>query len=135
MQQHVEAEQHRDWRSAAIVIRNEFPNHVTNNTITSNCAGITMTQGTRNLAVLNSVVHNSLTYPSATLALIQNIIGGWDPPPSTMFDPANQNYFDYNTYHFGSPTVLAQKNWEWGGSTLTWSGWQAAGEDPNGTAD
>jgi hypothetical protein len=94
-----------------------------------------MTQGIRNLAVLNSVVHNSLTYPSVTLALIQNKSGGWDPPPATMFDPANQNYFDYNTYHFGSPTILAQTNWMWGGSNLTWSGWQAAGEDPNGTAN
>ena len=121
--------------SREIVLTESDHTNVTNNTITSNCAGITMTQGTRNLAVLNSVVHNSLTFPSVTLALIQNVIGGWDPPPSTMFDPANQNYFDYNTYDFGSPTLLAQKNWQWGGSNVTWSGWQAAGEDTNGTAD
>ena len=118
-----------------IVLTESDHTSVSSNTITSNCAGITMTQGTRNLAVYDSVVHNSINYPSLTLTLIQNVIGGWDPPPATLFDPANQNYFDYNTYHFGSPTLLAQNNWMWGGSTLTWSGWQAAGEDPNGTAD
>jgi hypothetical protein len=98
-----------------------------------------MTGGTRNDApiVQNSVVHNTLTYPGSTV--IKNRIGGLDSStPPTLYDPANHNYFDYNTYHFSSPALLTLKNWMWNGTPvnqLTWSSWQAAGEDPNGTAN
>ena len=112
---------------------------VSNNTITTNCSGIIMTGGIRNDSpiVQNSVVHNTLTYPASTA--IKNRIGGLDSTtPPTLYDPANHNYFDYNTYHFSSPSLLTLTNWMWNGTPvnpMNWSGWQAAGEDPNGTAD
>jgi parallel beta-helix repeat protein len=109
-----------------------------NNTIKSNCAGITMTQSTRKPAATtyNSVVHNSISYSGSTV--IQNLIGAQDSQtPPTLFDPANHNYFDYNTYHFSSPALLTLKHWRWGigNPTLSWSGWQAEGQDINGSAD
>jgi parallel beta-helix repeat protein len=107
---------------------------VSGNTINSNCAGITMTQGTRNLSVNNSVVHNTITYPGVTQ--IRNPFGGVDSQtPTTLFDPDNHNYFDYNTYHFSSPTLPTLKHWKWNGTGLNWSGWQAADQDVNGTVD
>ena len=123
-----------DRNSREIVLSESDHTTVSGNTITSNCAGITMTQGTRNQIVYSSVVNNSITYPGSTI--LQNYIGGWDPPPATsLFDPSNHNYFDYNTYHFSSPTLLTLDNWRWSGLNLTWSEWRAAGEDPNGTAN
>jgi hypothetical protein len=108
---------------------------VSNNTITSNCAAIVVTSGSRNTAVNDVVTHNTTTYNGSTV--IQNVIGGLDTnTPTTMFQPSSGNYYDYNTYHFGS--ALGLKNWTWNGAPmnpLTWSGWQAASEDPNGSAN
>jgi parallel beta-helix repeat protein len=111
--------------------------HITvyGNTITSNCAGIVMTSGSRNLAVDDVVEENITTYPGSTV--IRNLLGGLDTNnPPTLYAPANGNYYDYNTYHFGS--ALGLKNWTWNGipvNPLTWSGWRAAGEDIHGSAD
>ena len=107
---------------------------VSNNTITSNCADIILTSGSRNVAVYDAVVHNTLTYPGTTV--IRNPVGAYDGnTPTTLYDPASHNYFDYNTYHFSSPTLLTLDNWVWNGSSLKWLEWQAAGEDVHGTAD
>jgi len=110
---------------------------VSGNVITSNCAGITMAQDSRNSVVNNAVTHNTLTYSGSSL--IPNRIGGMDSQvPMTMFAPAANNYFDYNTYHFSSPALLSINNWTWnskGSNRLNWATWQAAGQDTNGTAD
>jgi len=109
------------------------------NQITSNCSGIQIDQDSRNAAVYDSVTDNVTTYPGSTRLFFR--IGGKDPlKPSTLFDPASHNYFDYNTYHFSSPSMLTLQNWIWAGtagpnSPLNWSDWQAAGEDIHGTAD
>ena len=111
--------------------------NVFGNTITSNCAGILMTQDSRNPVVNNSVTHNSITYPGSVA--IPSRIGAMDSmTPMTVFDPGSQNVFDYNTYHFSSPAVVMLANWTWnsrGNLSYPWLGWQTAGEDINGTAD
>jgi parallel beta-helix repeat protein len=111
---------------------------ITGNTITSNCAGITLTQGTNrtspNVPVNLVVTDNVITYPGSTKLI--HAIGGQDseqPPP--LFNRANNNYFDYNTYHFSSRSVMNLLNWEWDGSLLAWDAWRAAGQDTHGTAD
>jgi parallel beta-helix repeat protein len=109
---------------------------VSGNTITSNCAGIGIHQDSRNPVVYDSVTHNTITYPGSVV--LANPIGATDGEnPMTVFEKANHNYFDYNTYHFSSP-VLLKMNWTWnsnGSRTFSWRGWQGAGEDPNGTAN
>jgi len=109
--------------------------NVSGNTITSNCAGILMTQDSRNPVIYNSVTNNTTTYPGSVG--LPNRIGGMDSQiPMTVFDPNSHNFFDYNTYHFNSPLTL--KQWTWnsrGNLSFSWLGWQAAGEDVNGTAD
>ena len=110
---------------------------VSGNTITSNCAGVMLTQDGRNSVVYNSVTHNTITYPGSVS--IPYRIGAMDSmTPMTMFDANSNNYFDYNTYHFSSPNLLTAGNWTWnsrGNLSYPWLGWQAAGEDANGTAD
>jgi parallel beta-helix repeat protein len=112
---------------------------VTNNVIKSNCAGIQMQQGIRNLIAYDSVTHNTLTLGSSVV--VPNRMGGKDAQvPTTLYDPANHNYFDYNTYHFTSPGTAKLTNWIWAdssGSTiqLSWAGWRADGQDSNGSAD
>ncbi len=110
---------------------------VSGNNITSNCAGITLTQDSRNAVVYDSVVHNATSYSGSTS--IPARIGGLDSlVPMTMFNANSHNYFDYNTYHFSSPALLNAYNWTWksnGKAKLTWAQWQAAGQDIHGTAD
>jgi parallel beta-helix repeat protein len=116
-----------------IVLADSDGTSVSNNTITTNCAGITLTQGSRNLEVNDQVTDNSISYARSTA--LRNAIGGLDPVlPYTVFDPANGNYFDYNIYHF-TPSVLSLKNWVYNRSNLSWSDWKSAGEDTHGTAD
>jgi parallel beta-helix repeat protein len=115
---------------------------ITGNAITSKCAGITLTQGTHrtviNVPVNLVVTGNTITYSGSTA--IPRAIGGQDsqiPPP--LFDSANNNYFDYNTYHFTPTTLQNLLNWEWGGIGApflkNWPQWQAAGQDIHGTVD
>jgi len=116
-----------------IVLADSDNTDVTGNTITTNCAGITLTQGGRNLEVNDAVIDNRITYPGLTK--LRNPIGGVDPTlPYTVFDPANQNYFDYNVYHFAS-SALSLTNWVYNATGLSWAGWQAGGEDIHGSAD
>ena len=117
---------------------------VTGNTLTSNCSGITLTHSTDRINLVvpvdDIVTDNTITYSrSATIA---NRIGGIDgqtPPP--LFNPANNNYFDYNTYHFASDGLLNMDNWVWGGTfgttaqTRDWPQWRSAGQDIHGTAN
>jgi parallel beta-helix repeat protein len=111
---------------------------VAGNTITSNCAGIALAQDSRNPTVNNSVTYNSTTYSGSVV--LPYGIGGIDLlAPTAEYHPSSQNYFDYNTYHFGSPSMLTLNNWLWGSAggsptQMNWSAWQAAGEDPNGSA-
>jgi parallel beta-helix repeat protein len=110
---------------------------VSNNTITSNCAGIMMTSSSQNQAIDDSVLDNIITYNGS--GVIANRIGGQDTNnPPTLYDPASGNYFDYNTYHFSSLALLTLKNWTWNGAPvnpMNWLGWRAAGEDIHGIAD
>ena len=117
---------------------------VTGNTLTSNCGGITLTHSTHRLPLVvpvdDIVTDNTITYSrSATIA---NRIGGEDgqtPPP--LFNSANNNYFDYNTYHFASNGLLNMDNWVWGGTfgttaqTHDWPQWRSTGQDIHGTAN
>jgi hypothetical protein len=62
------------------------------------------------------VTDKTITY-SRSVA-IADPIGGWDSLvafKSPLFNPKNDNYFDYNTYHFNSKSVLNLQNWMWGG--------------------
>jgi parallel beta-helix repeat protein len=108
---------------------------VFDNAIISRCAGIFMTDGGRNRAVNNSVTDNTTTYTGS--AVIANPIGGLDAHyPHALYDPANDDYFDYNTYHFG--VALGFRNWSWNGTSfnlLSWSGWRQMGQDIHGRAD
>lgn len=93
---------------------------VTTNTITSNCAGVSLGGYQPNeyiVPVDDIVTDNMITY-SRSVA-IADPIGGWDNDlgsKSPLFNPKNDNYFDYNTYHFNSKSLLSLKNWMWGGS-------------------
>jgi parallel beta-helix repeat protein len=120
-----------------IILAQSDHSTVSNNTITSHCAGIVMTSGPRNQAVDDVVEDNITTYSGP--AVLKSHIGGEDSSiPPTLYDPANHNYFDYNIYHFSSPTSLTLGNWMWDGTPvklLTWLGWRAAGEDIHGAAD
>jgi len=115
---------------------------VTGNTITSNCAGIWMGGYQRNEyidAVDDIVTDNSMTYSrsvpiSSSIGAADGTLGASSP----LFNPANNNYFDYNTYHLNSRGMLSIQIWVWGGkasSTKDWSQWRAAGQDIHGTAD
>ena len=117
---------------------------VTGNTLTSNCGGITLTHSTHRLSLVvpvdDIVTDNTITYSGSTT--IKNRIGGEDgqiPPP--LFNSANNNYFDYNTYHFASNGLLNMDNWVWGGTfgttaqTHDWPQWRSAGQDIHGTAN
>ena len=121
---------------------------VTTNTITSNCAGVSLGGYQPNeyiVPVDDIVTDNMITY-SRSVA-IADPIGGWDNDlgsKSPLFNPKNDNYFDYNTYHFNSKSLLSLKNWMWGGSvsssgivtgTKDWSDWRALGQDIHSTAD
>jgi parallel beta-helix repeat protein len=116
-------------------------NHVSikYNTITSKCAGITLTNGNfringANVPVDLVVTDNTTTYTGSTQ--MPRPIGGQDPEsPPPLFNTANNNYFDYNTYHFNSTSLLNLLNWEWGGSLRNWTQWRAAGQDRHGTAN
>ena len=119
--------------SREIVLADSDNTTVSGNTITTSCAGITLTQGSRNLEINDIVIDNVIRY-SGSLQL-RNPIGGMNPnPPFTLFDPANANYFDYNVYHF-IPSTLALKNWVYNTTSLSWVNWQATGQDIHGTAD
>jgi parallel beta-helix repeat protein len=126
------------WNAKEIVVCESDNTTVSNNTINTNCAGITLTQSIRSPGATfnDAVVHNTITYPGSTV--LNYRIGGQDSqlPPAT-FDPNNHNYFDYNTYHFSSRDLLNLQNWMWGvgNPALTWQGWLTAGQDPNGVAD
>jgi parallel beta-helix repeat protein len=116
-----------------IVLADSDNTIVSGNVITTSCAGITLTQGSRNLEVNDVVTDNTTTYSGSVR--LANRIGGLDPsPPYTVFDPANENYFDYNIYHF-MPAVFSLNNWVYNRTGLSWSGWQSSGEDTHGTAD
>jgi parallel beta-helix repeat protein len=128
-----------------IVIGSDYTS-VTANTITSNCAGIFLsgcqpTQSTPIITVDDVVTDNTTTYSGSTV--IPNRIGAQDGKQCVghpLLNPANNNYFDYNSYHFKSTSMLNLQNWVWGvfGSSTnfkTWSQWRAAGQDIHGTAD
>jgi parallel beta-helix repeat protein len=113
-------------------------NHVSisGNTITSKCAGITLTQGTNRTTInypTNLVVtDNTISYSGSTA--IPRPMGGLDsetPPP--LFQTQNDNYFDYNTYRFSSTGIANLTNWIWAGSSRNWAQWRAAGQDIHGT--
>jgi hypothetical protein len=94
---------------------------------------ITLTQGSHNLEVNDVVESNTITYSGS--AKLRNPTGGMNPSlPYTIFEPADDNYFDYNTYHFSVPTLLLS-DWVYNTAGMSWSAWQAAGEDIHGTAD
>jgi parallel beta-helix repeat protein len=114
---------------------------ISGNTITSNCSGIQINHSTTRktdpivpvdvIATDNTIKYNGLT-------AMLNPIGGKDTDPSgPEYNPANNNYFDYNTYHFVNTTVRGLKNWIWDGIQLadykTWSQWRAAGQDIHST--
>ncbi len=49
-----------------------------------------------------------------------------------LFGTAASNRFDHNTYRV---LDLAAAYWAWNGQTLTWSQWQAFGQDVDGTVE
>ena len=111
---------------------------VTGNTITSNCAGITLSgfQPNETIVPVDDVVTDNTTTYSRS-GVVANAIGGIDGingAKSPLFHPANNNYYDYNTYHFNSTSLLNLKNWMWNGSK-NWSQWRAAGQDTHSTAN
>jgi parallel beta-helix repeat protein len=113
---------------------------ISGNTVTSKCAGITLTHGFRAnnpLVPVDLVVtDNTINYSGSSA--IPRPIGGQDTAsPSPLFNTANNNYFDYNTYHFTSTSLLGMENWEWGGNLTkrTWTGWRGVGQDTHGTAN
>jgi parallel beta-helix repeat protein len=67
------------------------------------------------------VHHNVMTLRASTTR-----VGGFDD--SGTGDAAN-NRFDHNTYR----VTDSDAHWVWDGQTLTWSEWQAAGNDVHGT--
>ena len=99
------------FNSREITVTDSDHASVTGNAITSNCAGITLGGYQRNeyiVAVDNVVTDNSITYSGS--AVISNRIGALDKTvPSLLFNPANNNYFDYNSYHFESTSLLNLK--------------------------
>ena len=135
---------YRVRNSREIVLSDSDYTTVTGNNLTSNCGGITLTHSTRRhplvVPVDDIVTDNTITYSrSVTIA---NRIGGEDgqiPPP--LFNPANNNYFDYNTYHFAHNGLLNMDHWVWGGTfgttahTHDWPQWRSAGQDIHGTAN
>jgi parallel beta-helix repeat protein len=127
-----------------IVLSDSDYTTVTGNTLTSNCGGITLTHGTHRLPLVvpvdDIVTDNTITYSGSTT--ITNRIGGLDgQTPPLMFNGANNNYFDYNTYHFASNGLLNMDHWLWGGTyginqkLRDWAQWRAAGQDIHGTAN
>ncbi len=117
---------------------------VSGNTITSNCSGIFVGGQQQNEAVLPIgivVTDNTITYSGSTV--IYERIGGADGTlgsSSPLFNPKDGSYFDYNTYHFKSTSMLNLTNWVWGGTAgqpywKNWSQWRAAGQDTHGSAD
>jgi parallel beta-helix repeat protein len=126
-----------------IVLSESDTTNVSGNKITTNCGGIAITEGTRQLAFDDSISNNSFSY-SGNVTL-PNRIGGFDAPPGTsyagaIYDPANKDTFDNNAYHFVSRSMLNLNNWIWKGpngrmSPLNWAEWKAAGLDAHGTAD
>jgi parallel beta-helix repeat protein len=125
---------------------------VSNNTITSNCAGITLTQGHDVQMVGDQVTSNNLTLHTGS-SMLTDPMGYFDNPGSTgwnIFTANPPNFFDYNRYTFDTNTAW-QTVTQWvdqgGGSgddcatdpttcfgLDTWAGWQAHGQDIHGNA-
>jgi parallel beta-helix repeat protein len=140
-----------DNNSREIVLVDSDYTTVSHNTITSNCAGITLTQGHNIEMVGDEITDNNLTLHIGS-ALIADRIGLFDNPGSTgwnIFTANPPNFFDYNTYTFDN-SVAWQTVTQWldqGGSfgddcstdpttcfgPYTWAGWQAHGQDIHGT--
>jgi parallel beta-helix repeat protein len=116
-----------------IVLADSDNTQVSNNIITTNCAGITLTQGSRNREVNDHITDNTITYLGT--ARLANRIGGLNQhQPYSVFNPSNGNYFDYNIYHF-VPSAPSLSNWVFDRADLSWSAWLASGEDIHSTAD
>ena len=106
---------------------------VSGNTITTNCGCIWITSGTRNHAVNNSVLGNTIIY--AGLTPLRHVCGGSDSTGTLdMFSPAANNFYDFNTYQFPI-SLITKDNWNWDNELKNFLGWQAAGEDTHGLAD
>jgi len=120
---------------------------VTSNNITSQCGGVSLGGFQPNEFVVpvdDIVTDNTITY---TLSVaMADPMGGWDSEvgaKSPLFDPANNDYFDYNTYNFNSSSLLKLPNWMWGGvvnagvatGTKNWFQWRAIGQDTHSTVN
>ena len=80
-------------------------------------------------------VHDHVTNNSITYAAPDGLTGGEDyRTPTTLFNPVNDNFFNFNQYQLNNSTPNSL-HWMWNGSgvnQLDWSQWEAAGQDLNG---
>jgi hypothetical protein len=114
------------------------------NCITSNCAGILLTSGTRMNPPPNNEVVTFNVMVLNNNSTISNPIGGIQNAGGNLCD--GTSYYDFNQYFFpNDPNALTQSNWEWcngagnGFALFTWAGWLSAtppvpGQDPHGRA-
>jgi parallel beta-helix repeat protein len=121
-----------------IAIASSDTTTVTYNTIVSSCAGIGMTSSAKRspIATHNHVTYNATSYlGSGRMPEPTGATDSCDESP-TSDQPAADNYYDYNAYHFTLAAQLDNLNWQWRCSTkMVWAQWQAAGEDIHGTVD
>jgi parallel beta-helix repeat protein len=83
------------------------------------------------------VTHNTIKFDPNARNYLGVGLDDYASQPDVYTDPTN--YFDYNTYYV---PVLGNKNWYWGErgplvapgpNPVTWSAWQANGEDQHGS--
>jgi parallel beta-helix repeat protein len=83
------------------------------------------------------VIHNTITFDRNAGGYLGAGLDDYASQPDVYSDPTN--YFDYNTYYV---PLLGNKNWYWGErpssvrpgpNSVTWSTWQANGEDLHGS--
>ena len=87
--------------------------NVSGNTITSNCAGIGMTQDSRNPVVYDSVTHNTITYPGSVVLLSR--IGAMDSmTPDDSIRPGEPELFrlQYLSLQFAGCTQVDELDLE-----------------------